>query len=57
MLSEEVNLHHGEPGRGQLLYLESQDPDKDIQFYINSPGGSVTDAWPSMTPCSTSSAT
>ena len=27
----------------QLLYLESQDPDKDIQFYINSPGGSVTD--------------
>ena len=26
----------------QLLYLESQDPDKDIQLYINSPGGSVT---------------
>lgn len=26
----------------QLLYLESQDPDKDISFYINSPGGSVT---------------
>ena len=26
----------------QLLYLESQDPDKEIQFYINSPGGSVT---------------
>ena len=26
----------------QLLYLEAQDPDKDIQFYINSPGGSVT---------------
>ena len=26
----------------QLLYLENQDPDKDIQFYINSPGGSVT---------------
>ena len=26
----------------QLLYLESVDPDKDIQFYINSPGGSVT---------------
>ncbi len=25
-----------------MLYLESQDPDKDIQFYINSPGGSVT---------------
>ena len=27
----------------QLLYLEAQDPDKDIQFYINSPGGSVTE--------------
>ena len=26
----------------QLLYLEGQDPDKDIQLYINSPGGSVT---------------
>ena len=26
----------------QLLYLESQDPDKEIQFYINSPGGSIT---------------
>ena len=26
----------------QLLYLEAQDPDKDISFYINSPGGSVT---------------
>ena len=25
-----------------MLYLEAQDPDKDIQFYINSPGGSVT---------------
>ena len=27
----------------QMLYLEAQDPDKDIQLYINSPGGSVTD--------------
>ena len=27
----------------QLLFLEAEDPDKDIQFYINSPGGSVTD--------------
>ena len=27
----------------QLLYLEAQDPDKEIQLYINSPGGSVTD--------------
>ena len=37
----------------QLLFLESEDPDKDINFYINSPGGVVTPAWPSMTPCST----
>ena len=27
----------------ELLFLEAQDPDKDIQFYINSPGGSITD--------------
>ena len=27
----------------QLLYLEGQDPEKDISFYINSPGGSITD--------------
>ena len=36
----------------QLLYLESQDPDKEIQFYINSPGGLSPPAWPSTTPCS-----
>lgn len=30
---------------GQLLHLESQDPEKEIQLYINSPGGSVTDAF------------
>ncbi|WP_321017310.1 ATP-dependent Clp protease proteolytic subunit [Enterocloster bolteae] len=29
----------------QLLFLESTDPDKDIQLYINSPGGSVTAGW------------
>ena len=27
----------------QLLFLESEDPDKEISFYINSPGGSITD--------------
>ena len=32
----------GEEVVAQLLYLEAQDPDKDIQLYINSPGGSVT---------------
>ena len=42
-LSEEVNDTTASLVVAQLLYLESQDPDKDIQFYINSPGGSVTD--------------
>ena len=43
MLSEEVNATTASLIVAQLLYLEAQDPDKDIQFYINSPGGSVTD--------------
>ena len=41
-LSEEVNDTTASLIVAQLLYLENQDPDKDIQFYINSPGGSVT---------------
>ena len=41
-LSEEVNDMTASLVVAQLLYLEAQDPDKDIQFYINSPGGSVT---------------
>ncbi len=41
-LSEEVNDTTASLIVAQLLYLEAQDPDKDIQFYINSPGGSVT---------------
>ena len=41
-LSEEVNDATASLIVAQLLYLENQDPDKDIQFYINSPGGSVT---------------
>ena len=41
-LSEEVNDHTASLVVAQLLYLEAQDPDKDISFYINSPGGSVT---------------
>ena len=41
-LSEEVNDTTASLVVAQLLYLEAQDPDKDIQFYINSPGGSVT---------------
>jgi len=42
MLSEEVNDVTASLVVAQLLYLEAQDPDKDIQFYINSPGGSVS---------------
>ncbi len=42
ILSEEVNDTTASLVVAQLLYLESQDPDKDISFYINSPGGSVT---------------
>ena len=45
MLSEEVNDTTASLVVAQLLYLEAQDPDKDIQFYINSPGGSVTDGF------------
>ena len=41
-LSEEVNDTTASLIIAQMLYLEAQDPDKDIQFCINSPGGSVT---------------
>ncbi len=41
-LSDEVNDTTASLVVAQMLYLESQDPDKDIAFYINSPGGSVT---------------
>ena len=41
-LSEEVNDTTASLIVAQLLYREAQDPDRDIQFYINSPGGSVT---------------
>ena len=42
MLSDEVNDATASLVVAQLLYLEGQDPDKDISLYINSPGGSVT---------------
>jgi len=42
ILSEEVNDVTASLIVAQFLYLEAQDPDKDIQFYINTPGGSVT---------------
>lgn len=42
MLCDEVNDTTASLVVAQLLYLEGQDPDKDISLYINSPGGSVT---------------
>ena len=41
-LSEEVNDVTASLVVAQMLFLESEDPNKDIHFYINSPGGSVT---------------
>ena len=43
MLNEEVNSATASLVVAQLLFLEGQDPNKDISLYINSPGGSVTD--------------
>ncbi len=42
VLSEEVNDATASVIVAELLYLEGQDPEKDISFYINSPGGSVS---------------
>ncbi len=42
MLSEEVNDVSASLIVAQLLFLEAEDPDKDIHLYINSPGGSIT---------------
>ena len=42
MLSDQVDDNTASLVIAQLLHLESQDPEKDISFYINSPGGSVT---------------
>ena len=42
MLSEEINDATASVVVAQLLYLEGQDPEKDISLYINSPGGSIT---------------
>ena len=44
-LGEEVSDTSASRIIAQLLFLESTDPDKDIQLYINSPGGSVTAGW------------
>ncbi len=42
-LSEDVNQATASLVVAQMLFLESEDPDKEINFYINSPGGSITD--------------
>ena len=42
MLDTEVTSHSASLIVAQMLFLESEDPDRDIYFYINSPGGSVT---------------
>ena len=42
MLDTDVNEHTASLIVAQMLFLESEDPDKDILFYINSPGGVVT---------------
>jgi len=42
-LGEDVNATTASLVIAQMLFLESEDPDKEIYFYINSPGGSVTD--------------
>ena len=41
-LGEEVNAHTASIVVAQLLFLEAEDPTKDINFYINSPGGSIS---------------
>jgi len=43
MLTEEVNHVTASLIVAQLLFLEAEDPNKDIMFYINSPGGSISD--------------
>ena len=42
MLDTDVNAHSASLIVSQMLYLEAENPDEDILFYINSPGGSVT---------------
>ncbi|MCR5508296.1 MAG: ATP-dependent Clp endopeptidase proteolytic subunit ClpP [Lachnospiraceae bacterium] len=45
ILSEEVNPTTSSLIVAQMMFLEAEDPDKDIHFYINSPGGSVSDGY------------
>jgi len=43
MLDSDVNSHSVSLLVAQMLFLEAEEPDRDIIFYINSPGGSVVD--------------
>jgi len=49
VLSDEINDITASLVIAQMLFLEAEDPDKDIQLYINSPGGSITAGF--MIPC------
>ncbi len=53
MLTDEVNNTTASLVVAQLLYLEGQDPTKDIHLYINSPGGSVTAGMSIFDTCNT----
>lgn len=53
MLSEEVNDTTASLVVAQLLFLEGEDPDKDIYLYINSPGVRLLQGWQYMIRCST----
>ena len=57
MLDTDVNSASASAVVAQMLFLEADDPDRDILFYINSPGGSVTAGMSNMIPCSTSNQT
>lgn len=50
-LSDEVNDHTASVIVAQLLFLEADDPDKDIHLYINSPGGSISAGFAILIPC------
>jgi len=53
LLGSAVDDHVANLICAQLLFLESEDPEKEIYLYINSPGGSVRPGWPFTTPCNT----
>jgi ATP-dependent Clp protease protease subunit len=55
-IGTEIDDHVANLVTAQLLFLEAEDPERDIQLYLNSPGGSIT-AGPFTTRCSTSGLT